>query len=72
MSLPQVAVARLDWRRLLQLWQRASPFFADVAAATGADTTTSAAASTAVSAAVDPQQVMQGCKLSMTMVCALS
>lgn len=65
MLLSQVAVARLDWRRLLQPWQCASPFFADVAANTGGDTTTSAAASTAVSAEVDPQQVMLGCKLSL-------
>jgi hypothetical protein len=54
----QVAVARLDWRRLLQPWQRASPFFADVAAATGGETMASAPTSTAVSAAIDLQQVI--------------
>ena len=68
MSLPQVAVARLDWQRLLQPWQRASPFFADVSAATEGETTASAADSTAVSTAVDPQQVMPDCLLIITVM----
>ena len=66
----QVAVARLDWRRLLQPWQRASPFFADIVAATVGDTVASVPSSTAVSATVDLQQVMPYCMLSMTMVYA--
>lgn len=57
-NVSQVAVARLDWKRLLQPWQRTSPFFADIAADGAGDIISAAAARPAAATTATPEQVM--------------